>query len=127
MSYYEKYLLYKKKYLSLKAQCGGAAAAGSDPDMFDAFADPDAAARDAAARDAAARAAAADVALRHANSETIKELIERIRFLVNKDNNIHNQNSAVVDKAADPVYQTINADINALEQQIKILKTFKNP
>ena len=27
MSYYEKYLLYKKKYLSLKSQLGGAAAA----------------------------------------------------------------------------------------------------
>ena len=29
MSYYEKYLLYKKKYLSLKSQRGGAAAAAA--------------------------------------------------------------------------------------------------
>jgi hypothetical protein len=36
MSYYEKYLFYKKKYLSLKAQRGGAAAAAApirDPDI----------------------------------------------------------------------------------------------
>ena len=36
MSHYEKYLLYKKKYISLKSQRGGAAAAAApirDPDI----------------------------------------------------------------------------------------------
>ncbi len=170
MSYYEKYLFYKKKYLSLKSQRGGAAApwggyedhtgahsaahagahsaahagahSAAHDDAHDAHAaahddahDAHAAAHDdahdahAAAHDddvhATARDAAADDAYnRHANSENIKEIIESIRFLVNKDNNIHNQNSAVIDKGADPVYQTINAELSALEQQIQILKTF---
>ena len=100
MSYYEKYLFYKKKYLSLKAQHAGSAAA-VDPELIDPL---------------------------MKNPRLVELMVEDRKHQIKEQEqrvlmaNNYNNEDPTADKKHSLVFQTINRNIDVLQQKIHILQ-----
>jgi hypothetical protein len=97
MSYYEKYLLYKKKYINLKSQRGGSAAA-VDPELIDPL----------MKNPSLVKLMVED------RKHQMKELEQRVtmaNMFINQDPTVYKKNS-----------ETINTNMKALKQEIHDLQ-----